>query len=630
MYHPTPTLIAGLSTAWVILSWAITASQVSRDHLKKVRPEELLALGFVAICALGAASFVLSYVVPVPLALTSLLILWLPVLSILQILKRGEIQRPTGRSVLRHAPLLLLIALPVAATLVSGVSSEFRTDQGWRTDAVKELVWSNSVAVGTNPPLPPEMPKYAGYLATRAAVTYATGEDPSRPTFGWVAMSSIGMAAATFGLARNIGLTAWGAGVAVVALPLLGGDSYRLMSISDARGTAAAVLICGLMLSARGWRSGNRTTPILLGGAIAGLSAIVHLQFMLITASLLIPMLLLAYISQRWVGETWKGIGLATVAALAVMVLALPQATTFRTESLAQTAQERTAAGQTGQELAASGATVWPPQRTTLDGVRLIYVSPHFFMMDPAQTVKPVWNERMNPILALVGIVAAALLRRKHLTMLLAATVLLIPAVLLNPVLYPMFARFFGVYRTEYIGFELGFLALAAAAEAAVHKRRWGIPLAAVAMISTPPVIRETANAYERQVVFENEMNQPQFVQWQEVADLTRHADRLVVNDETLAESSILCCSRRNIAPPSGLGLPDPFDSEVAAQSVAVALPQLDEDENLVFVIDESVPAGAPVWELIQSGHLAPLPATGTIAEGAYYLDLRESSNNAS
>lgn len=186
------------------------------------------------------------------------------------------------RSAFRQAlPWIALVLVATALVATFGVNAILRNDADRRAQAVKELVWANSVdPTDGDARLPAENTKYAGYLSTRAMVTRLAGTVPWAPSVAWIMIAATGLAAGLVALIRNLGLPAWTAGVAFIAMPLLGGDAYRLPAVGDPRAVAAMLLIGGLAFVAKALRKPSRSAWWIagLGGAVCGASALVYVS----------------------------------------------------------------------------------------------------------------------------------------------------------------------------------------------------------------------------------------------------------------------------------------------------------------------------------------------------------------
>lgn len=635
MHRPVPSVLALLITLWLLVGWGVVVRHIGQRLGANLDAIELLALAFASICAIAAAANLVAYVIPIPLWLVALGLVAGPIPLVRVAVRRkpppkGRKAKPESledrwKGTLRTAMPAIVIGL-VAATLMSsfGVFSGFRTDEGWKTDAVKDLVWESSTAVALREDLSAEMPKYAGYLTARAVVTTASRELPSEPSFAWSFIAMSGLLAGVYALARGLGLGTVGAAASIIALPILGGDSYRAVNISDARGTAAAVLICGLFMFLKVEDARDKRKTGVIAGAICGLSALIHVQFILIAASVMLPLTALVWISRRSDRSLARMTLIPAVAAVLVMALAVPQASTFGTEDLQQTATERQPDETPPEEnVLASGTTVWPPASAAVDGINVLYVSPRLHVMAPRQLWEGIWDERTSPLLSVMGLIAAVLLgwrKNRRAALLIGATIGVVVLVLFNPVAYPLFIRFFGIARTDYIGFEFSFLCVGAVIALVLKKPLWGIPLLLATLFVVAPVARESKAAYERKYEWADDMSAPEFTRWKRVADLTRYGDRIIVDARLLEASGLLCCNHRNLAEPPGMGLPSPYEPVEDPLDLAARIEGLDEQENLVFLVDDEVPEEAGVWTLIDDGALKPLPVSGSIEEGAYYL----------
>lgn len=622
--------------AYTTLTWA-----VGRRFGVALRSEEALAFGIVLICIICSAGFLASRVltsvffrlngsvVSVPLSVLIGVLGALPVsvACVAAFRRRRSIRSmlPNWRAKLHMSarwalPAFLITIVSALLVLQFGAASTFRTDAGWRSDAVKELVWSDSSNVGRDPSLSSEHPKYAGYLATRAAVTAVTRDAPWRPSFAWVVLCVAGMAAAVFALTRNLGLGAGAGAAAAVAVPLLGGDAYRFGQLSDARGVASMVALAGLALLARDLRSGSpRRSVVLTAGAIAGAAALVHVQYLVIVATLLVPAACVALLGRRWLGGLWKQLSLASAAAGVVMVLALPQALSFGSSSLGEAASERSLSELSA--LVETGRFVWPPRSVTLD-VPLLYVSPQLYVLDP-RALDAVWGDRTAPLLILLGAGVALVLVRKRrsdpLLLVLMLGALLVPLlVLFNPFVYPLFAKFFAPYRSEYIGFEFGFLAVGVLVSMFRHRALLAIPLVALGALTTVPVVRATQDGYDSLEAFAELMQAPEQREWREVEIDTRHGDVILAKSPLFDATGAL--GRRRTSKPTWLGIPSPFDPTETPERVLSRLAA--QEGRVVILFSGPIPTDAPLRSLIDSGAITPVGRPAT-EHGIYYREVK-------
>jgi hypothetical protein len=597
---------------------------------RRLRSEEALAVAFVGICGLGALGYLVSRgasavsyrladrLVTVPLTVLEILLVVVPAAVLLAL--RSRLGRPDVREALRWAaPAGLIVVVCAISVLSIGVANTFGTDASWRSDAVKELVWSNSSNVTNSPPLSSENPKYAGYLVARATVTRLSGETPWEQSFAWAVLGMAAMVAAVFALGRNLGLPWWAAGLGALFVPLLGGDAYRLEYMSDARGAATTVALTGLALLARSLNlEFPRWRAVAAAGAVAGMAALIHVQYMVIVAALLGPALLVAAIGKRWLGRLWRHLLVATAAAGAVMVLALPQALSFGTSSLGEAASERSLNALAA--LVRSGETVWPPRHVKID-VPILYSSPHLYILDPKVLTESVWGEHTAPLLLLAGLGGAVLLLRRRrarplLVALLAGSLAVPLLVQFNPVVYPLFAKYFAPYRSEYIGFELPFLGLAALAAAIGARRLVAVPFVALAVWAAVPVLRATKDATDAGRRFEHQQRAKTPQAMRAVAIDTRHGDLVLAESRRLyAASAVL--TRRVTGYAQGQGIPSPLDRAEHPRRVLRKLREV--DRRIVILVPSPIPHGVPLRPLIASGavRLAPRPAP---QRGIFYV----------
>jgi hypothetical protein len=623
--HVTATTGSLLTLLAFLVPYTALAAAAGRRFGVRLRSDEALALGVAMICAVCVAGYCASRVltavstrvggtvVSVPLTLVALALAALPVVAGLVIVRRrhraGTSPRPPPpalRAAARWAlPATLLVVLATAATLHFETANTFRTDAGWRTDAVKELVWSDSAGVGRSPPLPAENEKYTGYLVARATVTAVTGDRPWRPNLAWIAICAAAMAAAVFALARNLGLGSVPALAGLVAVPLLGGDAFRFGHVGDARALAATMTLTGLALLARGL-SGATPRRSLLGaaGAVCGLAALVHVQYLVIVASLLVPAVVVALLGRRWLEGMWWRLGVATAVACAVMVLAIPQALSFGTSSIAEAAAERSATEPAA--LLASGQAVWPPRKVTLDvnlDVPILYLSPHLYILHPTTLTDAVWGDRTAPLLVLAGAAAALLLvRRRRAGSLLAVLMLGSLAapllILFDPLIFPVFAKYFATYRSEYVGFELAFLGVAAIVALLRPQPAVAVPLAGLAVLAGLPVVDATRDGYASLHRFDELMRAPDQREWRQVETDTRFTDLLLAKRPLYDAAGAL--GRRRATTPEAVGIPSPFDPSADPEAVRRALAK--HDGRVVILFSGGVPDGTPLRQLIDAG----------------------------
>ncbi|MEA2157608.1 MAG: hypothetical protein QOE11_3748, partial [Solirubrobacteraceae bacterium] len=490
------------------------------------------------------------------------------------------------------------------------------------TDAVKELVWSDSSNVARSPPLAPENAKYTGYLTTRAAVTKITGDDPWRPNFAWIVLCAAAMAAAAFALARNVGLGVLPALAGVAAIPLLGGDAYRFSHVSDARGFAITIAFTGLALLARELRAERpRRGVVALAGATCGLAALVHVQYLVIVASLLVPALAVALVGKRWLGGLWRRLGIATLAACVVLALAIPQALSFGTSSIDEAAAERSATALSA--LLASGDVVWPPRRVTLD-VPLLYSSPHLYILHPETlTSDGVWGDRTAPLLVVLGALAAFLLVRRRraqpLLFVLIAGALAAPLLILfDPVVFPVFAKYFASYRSEYVGFEFGFLGIAACVALLRARPLYAVPLVVLMALAVPPVVDANRAGHESARAFGRLMSTPDQREWRDVEVDTRFGDLLLAEPPLYDATGAL--QRRHTQVPENLGIPNFLDPRVKAADLRRGLETA--GGRVVLLVPGSVPPRSPLRRLIDTGVIRRAPRPAGDQPGLFYREV--------
>lgn len=648
-----------LTLVALLVAYTPLAAFVGRRFGMTLRSDESLALGVVmvfAICVVGYyASRILTSLsfrllqgeaITVPLTIIIGVLVVLPLIAgLMRLVRRhrsGGGRRP-GRAALRAGalwalPAALIVITAVIATLQFGAANTFRTDAGWRTDAIKELVWSDSSNVGHSPPLASENAKYAGYLVSRATVTKMTGDEPWRVSFAWIVLCAAAMAAASYALIRNVGLGAIPAIAGAAAIPVLGGDAYRFSHVSDARAVATVAAFTGLALLARelAREEKPRLRAVALAGGICGLAGLLHVQYLVIVASLLMPAAVVALLGRRWFGTLWRRLGVATLVACAVMALAIPQALSFGTSSIGEAAAERSAAALSA--LLASGETVWPPRRVFLD-VPILYVSPYLYILHPESlTANGVWGDRTAPLLVLSGALAALLLllRRRARPMLLVlilgalATPLLI---LFNPVAYPLFSKYFASYRSEYVGFEFGFLGIAAILALLRAWPRFGLPLAALVAIAVPPVIDANRAGHASTRSFDALMSAPDLRELKEVEIDTRYADLLLAEKSLYNATGVL--ERRHVDLPENFGIPNYLDPRVNVDDLRQGIANRYQNTygaslarraslsgRVVLLVPGRIPPRSPLRRLIDAGEIQRAPRPAGDDPGIFYREV--------
>jgi hypothetical protein len=614
-------------TALYVTAVALLARRVGLP----LRSDESLALGLVAMCLVGSVGFLISKalsavlfrmngsLVTVPLSALVVVLLGAPLA--MAVLLRGPraqvmtLTRAPGALLRWAAPALVIAAVGAAVALGFGADNVFRSDATARTDATKELVWDNSSNVGNAPALAPEQRKYAGYLVTRATVTMLSGDDPWRPTFAWVALCAAGMAAALFALGRNLGLPWPAAAAAVATVPLLGGDAYRILYPSDARGVAITVAFAGLALLARELAQERpRRGVVASAGAIAGVAALVHVQYLVIVSSLLVPAVIVALLGRRWLGTQWRSLLVATAAAVAVMIVSLPQALSYGVSSVTEAASERSLTGPL-----ATGASVWPPERVFLD-LPLLYASPNLYILHPENLTDGVWGERTAPLLVVVAALAAVLLYRRRratglLPVLLLGSLLAPVLILFNPVVYPLFAKFFSTYRSEYVGFEFAFLGIGAILALLAHRALIAVPLAVAAVATAIPVVRATQEADDRHRLAVDRASAPSERALRELVTVTRSSDLLLADSPLYDILGVV--PGRTSRTPVGQGVPSPLDPAEPPERVLELL-RARTEPRIIIVLDRRIPPAAPLSRLVADGAVEPLPAADAPA-GIYY-----------
>lgn len=642
MEHAAITAGSLLTLVAVLVAYAALAAAAAHRFGVVLRSDESLALGVAFVCAICIAGYYVSRiltaisfrrdgtVVTVPLTVVIAVLIALPLAGGAALVVRrgwsGSWARPERAAVRARAawalPAVLIVVVAAVAVFHYGSANTFRTDAGWRTDAVKELVWSDSSNVGRSPPLASENTKYTGYLATRATVTKITGDDPWRVNFAWIVMCAAAMAAAAYALARNLGLGAIPAVAGVVAIPLLGGDAYRITHVSDARGLAVTMALTGLALLARELRAEEpRLWRITAAGAVAGLAALVHVQYLVIVASLLIPAVVVALLGMRWWGGLWRRLGLATLAACVVMAIAIPQALSFGTSSIGEAAEERSATALSA--LLASGQTVWPPRRVFLD-VPILYSSRHLYTLHPETlTADGVWGDRTAPLLVVFGALAGFLLvhrgRARPLLLVLILGALATPLLILfNPVVFPVFAKYFASYRSEYVGFEFAFLGFAAITALLRARPLLALPLVAGVVLVLPPVINANRAGQDSLTAFSTLMSAPDQREWKDVEIDTRYGDLLLAEKPLYDATGALI--RRRTQLPELLGIPNFLDTRVSASELRSGLATA--GGRVVLLVPGKVPARSPLRRLIDAGEILRAPRPAEDEPGVFYREV--------
>lgn len=595
---------------------------------------QLIGVGCVLTLLARAASSLGLGTMPLELLYGALLALPLAVLAAHQAAGGG---RPAARAAARWClPGATLVVAATVAVCVAGQVATFGTDSSYRADAVKEMVWSNSSnAAGSEPDLADENVKYASYLGVRAAVTNAGGGNPLRPSLAWLIIAASGLAAAVWTLAAALGLGPVGAGAALIACFLFGGDAYRLSTVGDPRPVATLVLLTGAGLLAAAMRrnAALRTDwPLYaVAGLLVGAAGLVHLQYNVIAGSILAPLVIVAGLvsltrRHRTLRPVAIGLMVACLAAGPPILASLSAGRGLVSDtSLSSAAAEREeGAGVVGKDLLQSGRWVFPPETVALNDYRMLYAGPDLYMLHPKRVTKSVWGERASPLLAIVGLTAALLLAAgigPALALVIGASLAAPVLILLNPVAFPLFDRLFSVQRSEYIGFEFAFVAAAAVVALVLRRPRLGIPLAIVAAVAAVPIVRTTNRWYTTldRVAAYNERTTP-IRSFSRVQDATRHRDRIVVPRDLLLESDALV--QRTVEEAKAGRFPDPFSprSRLAAVAADLSL-KIREHGRVIAVFDpRCVAADAPIRRLLASGRTRALPADGAGAPGLYWL----------
>jgi hypothetical protein len=619
----------------------LAALGVRRVAGATLRADEALALGAAAIFLVGVTGYLVAHVTDLPLVVLSVALvaggaagLAGGLVVVRNVTREGRRPRSLVGSL---GPGVLVAAVSVVVALVVGqdflYATNYRSDPVLRDDAVKELVWSDSAdSLGGDPPLASENRKYAGYLAARAAVTKLTGEAPFDTSLGWIVICAVGLGTAVFSLARNLGLPSWAAGVATAAMPLLGGDAYRVPVVGEPRAVATTAMLAGLILISRAITSQGRQRLAfaLMGGALAGIAAVIHVQYVLIVASVLAPLLLVVLALGRRLGDVWRPVAVASVAAAVVMLLAVPQLRTFSTASLAEASAERTSKYASGKELIESGDSVWPPRIVSINETDILYATSWFYSLSPRTLVDSVWGERTAPLLALVGLIAAVAIRRRtsplFLALLLAAALLPL-LVQFNPFVFPIFTTVFSSYRSEYIGFEFGYFAVAAIVLSLVLLRRRAVPIAAIAVIAIVPVIDSSLDWYRLHDRRNESRYDSQFSRAiEQIRDRTRHSDLVIARADVWGYAATTL-PQRIVIHPRQARMPSPYSPRSGerlvlrslrnvsrvrtARGVSLAYPRV------VVVLDRGAPIGAPIRRLVRDGKVRKL-APGENPSGLY------------
>lgn len=610
-----------------------------------LRADESLALGAALILVTGVAGYLLALATGFPLNGLSITLAVTGSIGTLvgAYLLHRALREEGLASIGRSLWLGVVVAIvSVVAVLVAGYdflyATNYQSDPVLRTDAVKELVWSDSAnSLDNDPLLTRDNRKYAGYLAGRAAVTKLAGDDPSQMSLAWILICAIGMGTVVFALARNLGLPAWAAGVATAAVPVLGGDAYRLSVVGEPRAAAMIAMLAGLMLLARAVRSkgAQRTWLALVGGGVAGAAGVIHVQYVLIVTSVLAPLFLVALVLGRALGDLWRPIATACVAMGVVMLLAIPQVKTFDTATLAEASAERTREEASGKRLVESGEAVWPPRIVSVSDTDVLYAAPWLYSLSPAELFDSVWGERTTALLALAGVLAAFAVRRRTSPLLLA---LLIAAVLVpllvqfNPLVFPIFTSVFSSYRAEYIGFEFGFLAIAAVALAlALVRRRQAIPIAAVALAASVPVLVDNFDWHRFHYERNESRYESEFVEAvKHVRDSTRHTD-LVITRKRFWPYTSTALPQRTVIHPRQAKMPSPFSPRAGSESVRKSLGNIRfvrtrANDGLILLyprvvvlVDEAVSRKAPIRRLLSDGGVRRL-SPGANEPGVYVV----------
>jgi hypothetical protein len=642
--HPEVTLqaiaVGGLLTG----IYGCLAATLIRRGGSRLRGDETLALGacltVVSGTVLGLAAramLVLDARTALPTArlnldLASTLLVALPLAAGLALLLRRPEQSIEFRpAVRRAAPWLALVVMTTTLVSAVGVNSTFRNDTDRRAQAVKELVWANRIVPSAGDPLlPRENSKYPGYLASRAMVTWLAGTDPWRPSVAWIMIAAVGLAAGLVALIRNLGLPLWSAGLALIAMPLLGGDSYRLPAVGDPRPVSAMVMIGGLAFVARGLGEKSLGYTLAgLGGALSGAAALVHLQYVVIAASVLLPTLVLAPALRGRCELHTRKLLFACVVSTVPLCLGLVQALSLpEPATISESARNSPAASESAtrenetpaETLLTSGHSVWPPRSVTINGVRLLYQSPSLYVLHPRALVDGLWGERTSALLGLVGLAGALVLRRRAsplLLLLMASTVLIPVIVLFNPVVYPFFDRYFSSYRSEYIGFELPFVGLAAVAAAVAVNRARAMLVALVALVAIVPVAHATVEW--QQLVQREHRTVARDAALRTFRDLqrwARYADLIVASSAAARHAIALETESRFVDPRTVT--PHPLDAGVDPDAALISLSRLDA-ERVIVVLDETTPPNAAIRQLIDANIVLSAVGTGG-APGIYWI----------
>lgn len=634
--HPEVTLRAIAVGASLIAIYGSLAGVACRLAGESLRWDEKLALGACLPVVAGTLAGLSARTLLALDARTALqvphlnldvgaaLVVLVPLAALLVLLphQRSSIEfRSLARRIVPHAALVVAVTALVASV---GVNAVFRSDADRRAQAVKELVWANRlVTTAGEPVLPSENAKYGGYLAARAIVTRLGGSDPWKPSLAWVMIAATGMAAGLVALVRNLGLPRWTAGVALASMPLLGGDAYRLESVGDPRAVAAMIMIAGLAVLARAMTASSSTgLPAAFGGALTGASALAHLQYVVIAGSVVFPALILGLCRRRLWRLRARHVVIASAVVSAVLLLGLAHGSSLvDSTTLAETAAERVEGETvTHKDLLTSGRSEWPPRSVTVDGVRLLYQSPSLYAVHPSRIFSRLWGGRTSALLAITGLAAVLLLRRRvssFLLPLIGGTVLIPVVVLFNPIVFPYFHRYFGVYRAELIGFELAFVGLAAVGAAvAVHRAR-AVPLAVVALLATVPIVDATIE-WHREIVRERKAieQNPALQSFRDLQRWARYED-LILGSPAAVSHAVSVETESRFARLDSLR-PNPLEAETEARAVLRSLDRLDA-ERVIVVVDETTPPASAIRRLIQAGRIqSAVGADGAL--GVYWM----------
>lgn len=580
-----------------------------------MRSDEAIALGAVGIIMVGCAGYPAARLTDSGVTLDAIGWAMLAV-ALAGLLAAGAVafrRRPSARSAVAWAlPGLLVAAAGVGATLIVGYevpfASNIHSDPTFRADAMKDLVWANEGdAVTGRVPLSEDNRKYPGYLAARGGIAKLAGEDPWLLPAAFALLCAAAMAAATFALARNVGLRPWAAAVAAAAVPLLGGDAYILDATAQPRHVAMLVLIAGLALVARGVGLEGRRRLVVagIGGVVVGLAAVLHVLYLLIAASIIAPIALVAVLFKRWLGDIWKPVAVAFVAGVASLCLSIPHARTFEASSLAEASSERTEENVSGRNLIESGDSVFPPRIVNLDQAEILYSNSSLYSLSPGELATLRWGERTSPLIALAGLVAALLLagRATRLLIALLASVVALPLLLqFNPLVFPQFVKYFSSYRAEYISFEFGWLAVAATVAAAAANWRRGAIVAIVAVASAVYLADVTMDAHDAR--FQDPDVPPGvpelFERLQDVRNHTQNADPVYTTPRIWFYAAAVLPQRKVFYRARRTPAPNPFSAREDPDRVRRNLEFL--SDRIVVVVDDTLPRNAAINRLLRSG----------------------------